>query len=91
VPKRNKTGGVGVIEDARGTEAARASSSEDKLCAMKQHCRARGLCDRCTGKWSYDHKCATTVQLHAIQELWDLFPEEEGDDAATLAWSPPDP
>jgi hypothetical protein len=26
-------------------------------------------------KWSYGHKCAATVQLHAIQELWELFPD----------------
>jgi hypothetical protein len=37
------------------------------------------LCDKCAEKWSYGHKCATSVQLHAIQELWDLMSEEKDD------------
>jgi hypothetical protein len=36
------------------------------------------LCDKCAEKWSYGHKCAT-LQLHAIQELWDLMSEEKDD------------
>jgi hypothetical protein len=28
-------------------------------------------------KWSPCHKYAATVQLHAIQELWELLPNEE--------------
>jgi hypothetical protein len=27
-------------------------------------------------KWVYGHKCSSTVQLHAIQELLELFPED---------------
>jgi hypothetical protein len=57
-------------------EATKAPASEDKLRALKQYRRARGLCDRCAEKWAYDHKCSPTVQLHAIQELWELFPDE---------------
>jgi hypothetical protein len=32
-----------------------------------------GLCFKCNEKWDKDHKCASTVQLHLVQELWDLF------------------
>jgi hypothetical protein len=28
-------------------------------------------------KWSYGHQCAPTLQLHAIQELWELFSDED--------------
>jgi hypothetical protein len=35
------------------------------------------LCDKCEEKWVFGHKCAASVQLHAIQELWELLPEED--------------
>jgi hypothetical protein len=28
-------------------------------------------------KWSCGHKCASTVQLHAMQELWELMSEDD--------------
>jgi hypothetical protein len=55
----------------------RPNSVDDKFKTLKQYRRVHGLCDRCAKKWSYDHKCAPTVQLHAIQEMWDLMPKEE--------------
>jgi hypothetical protein len=60
----------------RSTEAARAGSPDDKVQALKQYQHARGLCDRCAEKWVYGHKCSSTVQLHAIQELLELFPKD---------------
>jgi hypothetical protein len=74
-PKLDKPSAQSGADDRRATEAVRANSSSDKLRALHQEHRARGLCDRCVEKWSYDHKCASTVQLHAIQELWQLFPD----------------
>jgi hypothetical protein len=56
-------------------------SSDDKLKALKQYRRARGLCDRCAVKLVQGHKCAPTVQLHVMQELWDLFSEDENVDS----------
>ena len=35
-----------------------------------------GLCYKCGEKWSKDHKCSQQVQLHLIQELWDLLPDD---------------
>jgi hypothetical protein len=64
-------------EDRSPAEPARANSADDKFCALKQYRRARGLCDWCAEKWSYGHQCSSTVQLHAIQEFWDLFQDEE--------------
>ena len=37
---------------------------------------AVGVCrleHKCGEKWSRDHSCAATVQLHMVQELWELF------------------
>lgn len=64
-------------EDKRGVEGARASSTDDKLRSLRSYRQARGLCDKCAEKWVYGHKCAPTVQLHAMQELWDLFQSNE--------------
>jgi hypothetical protein len=73
-PKWDKPSGTIVAEEKRGAEVVRQSSTDDKLRALKQYRRARGLCDRCAEKWVFGHKCAPTVQLHAIQELWELLP-----------------
>jgi hypothetical protein len=74
-PKLDKSPVSPATEDKRATEAARASSSDDKMRALRQYRRARGLCNKCAEKWSYGHKCAATLQLHAILELWELFPD----------------
>jgi hypothetical protein len=52
-------------------------SPEDRMAALRAFCRAKGLCVRCAEKWSREHKCAATVQLHAVQELFELFDMEE--------------
>jgi len=51
---------------------------------MRAYRRARGLCTKCAEKWSYGHQCSSTVQLHVLQELWELFQleEEEEDDSS---------
>jgi hypothetical protein len=56
-------------EDKKGADTAKGVTVDDKFRALKQYRRARGLCDKCVEKWSYGHKCATSVQLHAIHEL----------------------
>lgn len=54
-----------------------AATPADKLSELRQYRRAQGLCDRCAEKWFRGHKCPPTVQLHAIQELWDLLDLDE--------------
>nr|AQA29564.1 integrase core domain protein [Zea mays] len=49
-------------------------STDEKLAALRAYRHARGLCDRCAEKWHRGHVCNTTVQLHALQEVWDLMP-----------------
>lgn len=46
---------------------------DDKLSALRANRRVRGLCERCAEKWVRGHKCAATIKLQAIQEVWDLF------------------
>jgi hypothetical protein len=76
-PKVDKPGGAFGANDRCTIEATRANSVDDKVHALKQHRRARGLCYRCAERWTYGHQCASTVQLHVIQELWELLPEED--------------
>lgn len=52
-------------------------SPEEKLAALRAFRRAKGLCVRCAGKWSREHKCAATVQLQDVQELLELFNLED--------------
>jgi len=32
-----------------------------------------GQCFKCGDKWAHNHRCAPTVQLHVVQEIWELF------------------
>jgi hypothetical protein len=59
------------------TDSTRATSVADQVASLKSYCRALGLCDRCVEKWFQGHKCANTVQLHAIEEVWDLLTLDE--------------
>jgi hypothetical protein len=55
-------------------------STDDKFKALRAYRRAKGLCDRCPEKWSKGHTCATSVQLHAMQEVLELFQVADSDD-----------
>jgi hypothetical protein len=66
VPPINDKGASSfAAEDRRSTSVA----FDDKLRALRQYHRARGLCEKCAERWFNGHKCAPTVQLHAIEEL----------------------
>lgn len=75
--KVDKSSPSSIAEDRRGTDGARVRSTDDKIAAMRAYRRARGLCMKCAEKWSYGHQCAPTVQLNALQELWELFQLED--------------
>jgi hypothetical protein len=46
------------------------------MVALRAYRMARGMCKFCAEKYMKGHKCAPTVQLHAIHEVWDLFQGE---------------
>ncbi|RLN13205.1 hypothetical protein C2845_PM09G13910 [Panicum miliaceum] len=54
-------------------ESSRVKSPEEKWRSLRSLRRAQGLCQYCAEKWSCDHKCADRVQLHAVQELLEIF------------------
>lgn len=51
------------------------------MAALRAYRHSRGLCYQCAEKWTRDHKCNKQVQLHVVQELWDLFTCEALDSA----------
>lgn len=56
---------------------ALSPGAEDKLSSLRASRRAQGLCDRCNEKWFRGHRCASTISLQAMQEVWDLFNLED--------------
>lgn len=68
--------------------AVAGQSAIEKLSALRAYRRARGLYDKCAEKWSRDHCCATTVQLQAMEEVWELFNVEDSDYATSLGDTP---
>lgn len=57
--------------DRRAVEASRADGT--KLKALHEYRRARGLCFKCGERWGQDHSCPTSIQLHIVEELLELF------------------
>jgi len=62
----------------------RGRGIDTKLATLRDYRRARGLCIHCGEKWSRDHKCAETIQLHVLQEFWDICHTEECSDMASV-------
>jgi hypothetical protein len=60
-PKLDKPANSFLTDDKRSTEASCTTSNDNKLRALKQYRRAKGLCDKCVEKWSYSHKCSSTM------------------------------
>jgi hypothetical protein len=73
-PKSNKSSGVVMpVPNRCVVDADKAVQSEDKLATLRAYRHARGLCQLCFEKWARGHKCAQTVQLQILQELWELL------------------
>jgi len=59
--------------DSLGSPLSKNQTEAEKLAALKAYRRAMGQCFKCGDKWSQAHKCSPTVQLHVVQEIWELF------------------
>lgn len=76
-PGRGGSRGGNQPEDQRGAEGSRGIPGDDRLGALRAYRRAKGLCHTCGEKWSREHKCAATVQLHVVEELWYMLEDHE--------------
>nr|XP_051206440.1 uncharacterized protein LOC127321439 [Lolium perenne] len=59
----------------RSTEMSR--TTDDKIAALRNYRRAKNLCFTCGEKYSREHKCQSTVQLHVVQEMVEFFQQPE--------------
>lgn len=46
---------------------------EERFDSLKAARRARGECFKCGEKYGPGHKCPRSVQLHVVEEIWDIF------------------
>jgi len=66
------------MEEKKSTEFVRPKAvADDKVNALKSYRRAKGLCFKCGEKWSPQHKCPSTVSLHAMEQLWQCLTDGE--------------
>lgn len=61
----------------KNSELMKHSHSEDKAATLMNYRKAKGLCYKCGMKWSPGHKCASTVPLHTVEELWQVLCGED--------------
>lgn len=79
-PQAKTVPGTGArVDGRRGIEGARATPFDDKISALRAYWCMRGLCHMCGERWSRDHRCVSTVQLHVVEELWELLQCSETD------------
>ncbi|XP_073354821.1 uncharacterized protein [Aegilops tauschii subsp. strangulata] len=77
-------------EDRRALDAAWAADrrakparGEDRVAALRNYRRARGLYFKCGERWGQGHQCAATVQLHVVEELLEMLQAEAQDRQGT--------
>jgi hypothetical protein len=68
-----------VSEHKTKSAAPKHQFVEDSLAALAAYRMAKGLCRKCGEKWSRGHRCATSVHLNIIQEVWDLIDTDQYD------------
>lgn len=62
--------------------ATAEKTTQDKLASLFAYRKAKGLCYKCGLQYAKGHRCADTVQLHVVDELWkllDLSDQQEDD------------
>jgi hypothetical protein len=52
----------------------------DKFSSLKAARRAKGECFKCGTKWAPGHKCAQSIPLHLMEEVLELFTEQQEQD-----------
>lgn len=89
-PPPKPVGATAATPVNRHLEPIKTTSAEDKHQALREHRCAQGLCFICRSKWFWGHKCAPTVHINVLQELYDLFPSHDDNDDTHSVQSAPD-
>jgi hypothetical protein len=64
-------------EDKKAVPSTLPKPGEDKITALKNYRRSKGLCFKCGEKWGPQHKCSATVSLNAMEQLWACITDGE--------------
>lgn len=80
LPPQQHPGVAPATDDKRAPEDRwpfQRTSTDEKLASMRNYCREHGLCIHCGEKWQ---QCAANLQLHVLQEVWDLCHNDLSED-----------
>jgi len=84
IPPRVDKGGTSLQPgDRRSADSVRQWPLDDKMASLRAYRCAHGLCEKCAEKWSRDHRCSEQIQLHALQEIWDLYQSDDSVDGVS--------
>jgi hypothetical protein len=72
-PSGDKILGGKIADVKKNTDTNRSSQVDNKVSALRAYRRAKCLCQYCAKKYFRGHKCAPTIQLQVVQELWDML------------------
>lgn len=68
-----------VVQERRTGDGNCGDSS--KIKALHEYQQAHGLCFKCSKRWGQEHTCPTSVLLHVVKELLELFSLDGSDDS----------
>lgn len=70
-------------EERRAPEAIKTTLPDDKVSALRNYRRTRGLCFICSERRGRDHRCGPTVQLYVVEELLAMVQHQEDPESST--------
>ncbi|XP_020401789.1 uncharacterized protein [Zea mays] len=70
-------------DESTPARAPQSHSTDDKLASLMAYRKAKGLCYKCGLQYTKGHRCADSVQLHVVDELWQLFQLPVNEDEGT--------
>lgn len=71
------------VVDCATQDSVKSGQDLSRLSTLRDYRRARGLCFKCGERWSKDHVCPSTVQLHFVEELLEFMGLDEAGSSAS--------
>jgi hypothetical protein len=62
-----------VKPDEKHAGVPSTSSTDDRIASLYAYHKAKGLCYKCGQQYIRGHHCSETVQLHVVEELWQMI------------------
>lgn len=60
----------------KGNDSGRPPT-DDRVAKLMGYRKSKGMCYKCGMKWSPTHKCAASVPLQVVEELWQMIVGED--------------